>query len=374
MNEVKGELSSKERLLRCIRHEAIDRVPISTYELIGWNDNAWENKEASYKRLMEAIREYTDCIYMFKAYVDDGANTSEDITTWVDGESEYTRKILHTVKGDLTALYRKDKNVHTTWTIKHMLEGIDDIDKYLSVPYKPRVFDMDLFKKEQSKLGDKGLMMISLHDPIGDAAELFEMGNFLVHAVTETEKIKYLLDTIHERQLLEIRELLKYDVRNVIFRICGPEYATPPYLSPEYYYDFVTTYLITICREIRDAGGIPRIHCHGRIGRVLEQFAQTCADGLDPIEPPPDGDISLADVKRLYGKQFCLFGNIELKELEMSDARRIDQLVKKAMEDAKDGSGFILMPTAAPINVPLSPVTERNYLQMIESALKYGLY
>lgn len=374
MSDIKGELSSRERLLRCIRHEAIDRVPISTYELVGWNDNAWENNEASYRRLMEAIRKHTDCIYMFKAFADDGSNTSEGITTWVEGNSEYTRKILSTGKGDLTALYRKDKNVHTTWTLKHMLDDIDDIDKFLSIPYRPRIFDMDLFKREQAKLGDRGLMMISLHDPIADAAELFEMGNFLVHAITEPGKIKYFLDAIHERQLQELRELLKHDVQNVIFRICGPEYAAPPYLSPEYYYDYVTVYLIRMCREIRDAGGIPRIHCHGRIGRVLEQFAQTCAEGLDPVEPPPDGDISLAEVKRLYGKQFCLFGNIELKELEMSDTGRIDQLVKKAMEDAKEGSGFVLMPTAAPINVPLSPITERNYLQMIESALKYGQY
>jgi hypothetical protein len=32
------------------------------------------------------------------------------------------------------------------------------------------------------------------------------------------------------------------------------------------------------------------------------------------------------------------------------------------------------MPTAAPINIPLSPRTEANYLQMIDSARIYGQY
>ena len=57
-------MNSRERLLKCIRHEPIDRVPISTYELVGWNNDAWENKEPSYRKLMNAIREYTDCVYM----------------------------------------------------------------------------------------------------------------------------------------------------------------------------------------------------------------------------------------------------------------------------------------------------------------------
>jgi uroporphyrinogen decarboxylase len=95
---------------------------------------------------------------------------------------------------------------------------------------------------------------------------------------------------------------------------------------------------------------------------------------IDPLEPLPDGDMPLAEVKKKYGDKFCLFGNIELKELEFADSGRIDRLVKSAMEGAKSGGGFVLMPTASPITNNLSPVTQRNYLQYIESALKYGQY
>ena len=197
---------------------------------------------------------------------------------------------------------------------------------------------------------------------------------YLTYAVTDPEKIKCFLDAIHERQRYDLKRLLKNNVKDVIFRICGPEYATPPYLSPDYYYDYVTCYLKEITGEIKSAGGIPRIHSHGKIGKVIDQFAMTEADALDPVEPPPDGDIELSDLKRVYGKKFCLFGNIELKELELSSKGRIDFLVKKAMDDAKEGSGFVLMPTASPINTPLSKKTEENYMQMFESAYKYGMY
>jgi uroporphyrinogen-III decarboxylase len=367
-------ITSRERLLRCISHEPIDRVPISTYELVGWNDNAWENNEESYKRLMDTIRDYTDCIYMLNPGEREIPNSVSEIEDWDQGISHFTKKIFHTRKGDLQAQYREDKGVHTVWTTEHLLKDIEDIDTYLEIPYKAPELDMSAFYKEQEKLGDKGLMMISIDDPICLAAELFDMSTFLVYARTETDKIKYFLDAIHERQMFELKNLLKNNVKDIIFRICGPEYATPPYLPPKYFYDFVTCYLIDICKAIKDAGGIPRIHSHGKIGKVIEQFALTEAECLDPIEPKPDGDMELSDVKRLYGDKFCLFGNIELKELETSGRERIDDLVKQAMGAAKDGSGFVLMPTAAPINVPLSKRAEENYLQMIESALRYGKY
>ncbi len=52
----------------------------------------------------------------------------------------------------------------------------------------------------------------------------------------------------------------------------------------------------------------------------------------------------------------------------------IDARVKEMMEAAKAGGGYVLMPTAAPINIPLSPRTEANYLAFIEAGYKYGGY
>lgn len=367
-------LSSRERILRCIRREAIDRVPISTYELSGWNENAWENKEPSYARLMDAIREYTDCIEMCDPYLDTGPDPNCETETWREGISVFTRRTYHAKDRDLTALYRVDEGVHTTWTIQHPLEDIGDIDAYLSLPDRTPRFDYGEFSRRRDRLGGRGVMMVSIGDPICQAANLFEMGTLLVHAITVPEKIRYLLDALHERQMHELRDILKNDMRDVLFRICGPEYATPPYLPPARFHDLVTAYLIPICREIREAGGIPRIHCHGKIGRVLDEFMLTCAEGLDPIEPPPDGDIGLAEVKKRCGDRFCLFGNIELRELETAEPDRIDHLVRRAMEEAKDGGGFVLMPTSAPLNVPLSARTRENYLRMFESALAHGRY
>jgi hypothetical protein len=69
-----------------------------------------------------------------------------------------------------------------------------------------------------------------------------------------------------------------------------------------------------------------------------------------------------------------IFGNIQLKLLEHGTPAEVDAAVRAAMDAAKSGGGFIIMPTAAPINTPLAKSTEENYLQFIESALEYGKY
>jgi hypothetical protein len=44
------------------------------------------------------------------------------------------------------------------------------------------------------------------------------------------------------------------------------------------------------------------------------------------------------------------------------------------MGQAKEGGGFVLIPTAGPINVPLSPRTEANYKAFIDAGLEFGRY
>jgi len=160
-----------------------------------------------------------------------------------------------------------------------------------------------------------------------------------------------------------------------LYRICGPEYFTPPYLPPRLFDRFVVPHVAAMTRLIHAHGSKVRLHCHGKIGRVLGMILATQPDGIDPCEPPPDGDIELSAVKRRCAAAgVSTFGNIELRILETAAPRQIRESVARVMEQAKDGGGFVLMPTAAPIDVPLAPATETNYLTMIETALELGAY
>lgn len=375
-------MTSRERLLAAMYCKPVDRVPISTYELVGFNPDAWENREPSYKSLMDAVRELSDCIYMtgfgHKA-VERRSTVNEEksrtqYTEWREGNKSYRRTSLLTPLGPLTCLHRTDDGLYTTWTCEHLLKTVDDIEKYLSIPWNPPEIDDQPVLEATNRLGDNGVVMVSISDPICEAASLFEMGEFLVLAITERRQIKKLLDAIHERQMETLRRILLCDVSDIQFRICGPEYATPPYMSPDDFSVYVTPYLRDIIDAIRRANGYARVHCHGKIRRIVDEVVDAGAQALDPCEPPPDGDMTLAELSSRYGGRVCLMGNIELRELECSDESRIEYLVRQACSDAMRPGGFILMPTAAPINIPLSPKTNSNYISFLLAGAKYGLY
>lgn len=69
-------------------------------------------------------------------------------------------------------------------------------------------------------------------------------------------------------------------------------------------------------RAIQQHGGFARIHSHGHLKAILDDIVSTGCVGLDPIEPPPQGDVELRYVREKYGKDLVLFGNLEASEIE----------------------------------------------------------
>jgi uroporphyrinogen-III decarboxylase len=237
----------------------------------------------------------------------------------------------------------------------------------------PLDYDASDYDRIAAEVGDHGVIMASLSDPLVIAGGLMSFGDYTVWAMTETDHFVRVLDILHERVMENLRRMLDVNVVDV-YRICGPEYATPPYMPPALFERFVVPYVREMTDLLHERGAYVRLHSHGKIGRVLESILATGADGLDPCEGPPDGDITLAELKARVGDKLCLFGNLQLKLLETRTPDDVERAVIACMDAAKAGGGYVIMPTAAPINTPLSPQTEANYLRYIEAAHKYGRY
>ncbi len=91
------------------------------------------------------------------------------------------------------------------------------------------------------------------------------------------------------------------------------------------------------------------------------------ADAIDPIEPPPQGDVDLEYVRREYGKDLVLFGNLEVSDIENMAHDEFEKVVEKSLKDGTsgDGRGFVLMPSAAPYGRIITDTTMKNYETMI---------
>jgi uroporphyrinogen-III decarboxylase len=378
--------TSRRRLLTALSGGTPDRVPINTYELAGRNSRDWYNTQPSYRSLMDYVRAHTDCMTNWNPRPATDRYTCEErflcsdypveieTTTETAGQFQRTRRICHTPKGDLCSITQAAADVYTTWQVEHWCKSIADVDKALSVPYEPARYDASDLARVHAELGEQGLVIASVGDPAYLAADLMSFQEYMMWAFEETDHFARTVAIIAERVMENLRRQLDCCVLD-LYRIVGPEYFTPPYLSPAMFQRFIVPHVTEMTRLIHARGGKVRVHCHGKMAQVLDMILDTGCDGIDPCEPPPDGDIALDEVKRrCQARGVSVWGNIELKLLEQATPGQVRAEVQKIMGQAKDGGGFVLMPTAAPINLPLSPQTEANYKAFIDASLEFGGY
>ncbi len=214
--------------------------------------------------------------------------------------------------------------------------------------------------------------MIDTSDPLCEAAQLFPMADYTVIALREQALFHKLLE--HFAVTISARtEAVAQALPGRLWRIYGPEYASPPYLPPRLFHEYVVRYDKPMVESIQRWGGYARIHSHGRLRLILDEIASTGCDGLDPIEPPPQGDMELTEVRQKVGKQMTLFGNLEASDIENLPTREFREKVLRALEQGTEGEGrgFVLMPSACPYGRQISKLALANYECMIEEAEEY---
>ncbi len=372
-------MNRRERLMATLRGEPVDRPPVSFYEINGLDEDPDDPdpfniySHPSWRPLIDLTREKTDRIVMrgvtYSGILFDPVDALADITTTVEEGVIWQTKRIDARGRTLTARTRRNRDVNTLWRVEPYLKNVADLRAFLALPLPEPELHPDLTPvlAAEEQLGDTGIVMLDTPDPLCVAAEMFEMGEFTIIAWTEQALFHQLLERI-AAQLYRMVELVAELLPGRLWRIYGPEYASPPYLTPTLFHDYVVRYDRPIVEAIQRHGGYARIHSHGRLKAILDDIASLGPDGLDPIEPPPQGDVSLRYVRRNYGREMVLFGNLEMSDIEQLPTEAFAEKVKRALAEGTEGEGrgFVLMPSACPYGRELPSRVMRNYEKIIE--------
>jgi uroporphyrinogen-III decarboxylase len=380
-------MSRRERLMATLRGKQVDRPAVNFYEVGGFQvdpsdpDELNVYNDPSWKSLLRLAEEQTDLIRMRSPVkprsheVTSGKSDSETCRDeffrtekYVEKGCRFTSTTLKIGGRNMTALRRRSPEVDTIWTVEHLLKNPEDLKAYLELPDEIFAEDVDVTSlvEEDRELGESGIIMVDTEDPICAAASLFSMENFTVIALTEQKLFHRLLEKL-SRHIQARTEKTAKAFPGHLWRIYGPEYATEPYLPPNLFKEYVVRYTGPMVEAIVEHGGFARIHCHGRIRAVLDYIVEMGAAAIDPIEPPPHGDVELEYVRREYGRELVLFGNLEIADIENSEPDDFEKVVEKALIDGTsgEGKGFVLMPSSAPTGREITPRMMTNYQTMI---------
>ncbi|RKX69984.1 MAG: hypothetical protein DRP60_16125 [Spirochaetes bacterium] len=359
-----------------LRKEPVDRVPVNFYEIGGFDVDT-ENPDPfniysseSWKRLLKLAADRSDlilmrtpkCLTRSEAYEEMASETIQD-----DGKERLITTTISLGNRQFTQVQKIDCNLDTIWTPKHFAMQPEDIDILLNLPedFFREEISVENLIADETELGDRGLLMVDTADPLCIAASLFDFGAYTIAAMTEKNKFHKLLNLILPG-LLGKTEKTAREFPGRLWRIYGPEYATPPYLPPDLFREYVNTYTGEMIKIIQKHGGMVRLHSHGKIKQVLDDIIAMGVDAIDPVEPPHQGDVDLKDAISRYGSSLTFFGNIEITDIENKEPEEFRAIVHRTLSEAQNAPGFVLMPSASPYGRDVPDKTIRNYEIMLE--------
>ena len=364
-----------------LRGEPVDRPAVSFYEIGGWTPDPDDPdpyniyQGPGWRALLRFAEAETDLIRMVaptrQPTPDNPREAFRDVDTYERDGSRYTRERWRIAGHTLTSLTRRDRDVATRWTVEALLKDADELRAFLALPDTAFAYEADvgILRAAEDALGDAGIVMVDTPDPLCLAAGLFSMEDYTVVALTEPALFHQLLAR-YARMLYPIVAQVAHAFPGHLWRVVGSEYASEPFLPPALYRDYEVRYTQPMIETIQRYGGYARLHSHGRLTHILPDIEAMGVDGLDPVEPPPQGDVELIDVRRRYGQQMVLFGNIEASEIETLAPTAFESRVREALRQGTTGvgRGFVLMPSACPYGREIDARVMTHYETMVRLA------
>jgi hypothetical protein len=371
-------MTHRERLLRSARGEPVDRVPISPP--IGFDPIAWDERgeacrpsDPLWTEVARLCAERCDCLVPLPAvgplfdrrFLLTPARYIERLPDEREAGWIIQRHVVHTPRGDLTTTDKQQPGSGTSWYTEPLVKTVEDAKALLSIPYEFVSPDLSPALQHMEQVGERALTEVHVSTPLVSVSRLMHFDQFLLWCASEPALIHRLMSTMADRVRLGLEYVLAAGL-GPCFWMGGSEQATPPMMGPRMYDDFVVRYDAPLMDLIHQHGGLVHVHCHGKVRGVLDRLVAMGVDLLDPVEPPPDGDVTMAEARALTKGKITLLGNIEFRELEFASPSRIRELVRTAVREA--GDRMILYPSATPIE-RLTPRYRDNALAYIEEAL-----
>ncbi len=395
------KLSSQERILRTVAGQAVDRIPI--FAPIPWNPLAPEPRPDSwkaqplYRDLIPLVAETCD----FFVHLDiaepvpignpGGGETIRGIPAGsifdrrfflahpknikivedrVENGRACTRYRVHTPQGDLTTTDVMPLDTDTVWTTEPLVKDTDDAKKILAAPYRFDPPELDGYRAERDRLGDQGVAVCFVTSPLVMISRMMDFEQMFEWTITERPLFERLLGVVQERLAERLRWALDNGV-GPIFRFGGCEQATPPMMSNRFFDEIILRYEAPLWRMVREAGRILWVHCHGRVATVLDRFVEQGVQLLDPVEPPPQGDIEIGVAKaRAAAGSMTLIGNVEMSDLQLATPDQIRSKVRAAI--GQDDRRYFILGASDVAGAALDNRLYDNIVTFIEAGRDYG--
>lgn len=213
------------------------------------------------------------------------------------------------------------------------------------------------------RVGKEVSVHSEIFSPFSQFLELLDYTNGLMALLDDAEKAKACLEALTHGAIDLGRKQAAHGVDAILI---SSAFAGAGFISPQQYSEFVLPFERMLVEGIKTEYDLPiYTHTCGSIGDRLELMLATGTDGIDTLDPPPLGNVELADAKRRIGDKLFLKGNIDpVNVILLGTPERVYDEARRCINVASPGGGYIL--SSACSIPPHAPAA--NIVQLIQAA------
>jgi len=300
-------MNPRDRVLKALRHEQPDRVP--RFEI--WIDALPESfgigdPADAYAHLGQ------DCVLM-------PTRNPPESCAWRDGVDEWGR------------VWR-----HGTF-VDGVVDSAADLQRYSPpLEYVEQLYDVDRIQGVREAYPDRCLIYGTHIGPFTAGYMAMGMQRFFTRLVEDPVFVCRLLEARTEWCIAMYQQALRIGAEVLIL---GDDagHRGGPMISPRMWRRFIWP----LHRRIVDALEAPVIwHSDGNIEALLPMAVEAGFVGVHGLDPMAGMD--LARVKREYGEDLVLVGNVDIRVLFASDLAAVRREVDRCVDQGAPGGGYML--------------------------------
>ena len=304
-------MTGHERLMAILNRQPVDRLAWTT--LVDDRTRSVMPKEVRGLPVLDFYR-YIGCsIMQFGSY---GLPAEQQVKmarrvwpareSWTQEDAGQVHRITSD-RGTLTAIFRSDHPV------RYPIQGPQDLETFTwlweQAHYEQVEGAADNCRRAEEAVGQDGMFFPTLEpSPVQDLIEV-QMGleNFYYFLQDYPSQMQRCLDAMHRARLQE------YEI--VARCMAGPamipvENTSSSLTSPEIYRRYSLPQIQDYVRIAHRHGRKVVLHMCGRLRSLLGLIAQTGADGINALTPPPVGDCPFEYALDVLGEDLVMMGNI----------------------------------------------------------------
>jgi uroporphyrinogen decarboxylase len=191
--------------------------------------------------------------------------------------------------------------------------------------------------------------------------------NFAESLLDDEEFAAAVIRKIAEIQLATLEQILTLDHVGAVWVVDDIAYHSGPIISPPALRKHIFPWYQRMSRRCHETGRLFFLHSDGDLRAVLPDLIAMGVDALHPIDPTA---MDIVQTKRDYGRDLCLFGNVDTELLRSGTPQQVRQRVEELLRTVAPGGGFAL---GSGNSVPEWAQLD-NYNAMRETVLKSGWY